>query len=228
MTKQLSLVHQVRQPLPDPAKGKPPMLILLHGVGSNEHSMMARWEGFDRRLLVVSARSPIQLKPSSFAWFHVRFTAEGPVIDPDEAEAAWENVIGFIDEAVRAYGADVNRVYLGGFSQGAIISLAALLTAPERIAGVVAMSGRLLPEVLPHAVARERLRGRPILIVHGTLDERLGIQYARSAREQLERLGLTPTYRELDIGHTTTEESLALVSSWLSARLDQSERREEP
>jgi phospholipase/carboxylesterase len=197
------------------------MLVLLHGIGNNERSMMERWEFFDRRLLVISARSPIELKPSSFAWFHSRVTPEGPVIDGDEAEAGWEHAIRFVDEAVDAYGADPSSVYLGGFSQGAIISLAALLTAPERIAGVIAMSGRLLPEVFPFIVSSQRLAGRPVFIVHGTADERLGIEYARTARALLVPLGVALTYHELAIGHAMTDESVGLASEWLSVQLDE-------
>lgn len=220
MAKKLSLVHRVREPSREGQTSAPPLLVLLHGIGSNELSMASIAGALDPRLLVISARSPIELRPYSFAWFHARFTPQGPVIDRDEAEAAWEEVISFLDEAAAAYGADPARVYVGGFSQGAIISLAALLTAPERIAGVVAMSGRLLPEVLPHAVSPDRLRGKPVLIVHGTRDEALGIEYARSARDQLSRFPIDLTYRELDMTHSTTEESIAIVSSWLSARLD--------
>lgn len=218
-------MYQVREPQPRPARGKPPMLVLSHGIGNNEFSMVGLWAKFDARLVVISVRSPIQLKPSSFAWFHARLTPEGPVIDGDEAEAGWEQLIHFVDEAVGAYGVDPARVYLGGFSQGAIISLAALLTAPERVAGVVAMSGRLLPEVSPHTVSSNRLEGRPVLIIHGTADERLGIEYARSAGAQLVHLGLTVTYHELDIGHITTDESVTLAAAWLSDCLDADERR---
>ena len=218
---ELSLVHVVRAPTQPPRDGeRPPLLILLHGVGSHEGSMAAIAPAMDPRFVVVSARSPIVLGPRSFAFFHVTFTAAGSVIDADEAAAGWARVARFIDEAVAAYGADPARVYLAGFSQGAIMSLAALLTAPERIAGVAAMSGRLLPEVLPHAAPADALRDKPVLIVHGTADEKLGVHLARSARDTLGRFPLDLTYRELDMGHRVTEESLAVVSDWLTARLD--------
>ena len=219
----LSLAHLLREPaagaLPDGAL--PPLLLLLHGVGSNERSMASLAPAFDPRFLVVSARSPLVLGPDAFAWFHVSFSAQGPVIDRDEAVAGWAHVARFVDEVVAAYGADPARVYVGGFSQGGIMALAALLTAPERIAGAVSMSGRLLPEVLPHAAPPEALRGRRALVVHGTADEKLGIHLARWAREQLARLPLALTYRELPMGHAVTPESLAEVAAWLTAALDE-------
>ena len=159
--------------------------------------------------------------PRAFGWFHVTFTPQGPAIAADEAAASWAAIARFVDEAVAAYDADPARVYLAGFSQGAIMGLATLLTAPERVAGVVAMSGRLLPEVLPHAAAPDALRGKPVLVVHGTADEKLGVHLARSARDTLGGFPLDLTYRELDMGHRVTPESLGVVSDWLTARLDE-------
>jgi phospholipase/carboxylesterase len=218
----LSLVHVLREPAPGavPDGARPPLLLLLHGVGSNERSMASLASALDARFLVVSARSPIALGPDAFAWFHVTFGPQGPVIDRDEAAAGWAHVARFVDEVVAAYGADPARVYVGGFSQGGIMALAALLTAPERIAGAVAMSGRLLPEVLPHAAQPDALRGRAALVVHGIADDKLGIHLARWAREQLARFPLALTYRELPMGHAITRESLAEVSAWLTAALD--------
>ena len=217
----LSLVHVVRPPAPGALRDgeRPPLLVLLHGVGSNERSMAALAPMLDPRLLVISARSPIALGPDAYAWFHVQFTPQGPVIDRDEAAAGWAHVARFVDEAVQAYGADPARAYVGGFSQGGIMALAALLAAPERIAGAICMSGRLLPEVLPHAAEPEALRGRHALVVHGTADEKLGVHFARSAREQLARFPITLDYHELPMSHTITPESIAVVSDWLAERL---------
>ena len=218
----LSLAHVVRAPAPGAnAEGeRPPLLILLHGVGANERQMASIAPAFDPRFVVVSARSPLVLGPNAFAWFHVTFTPQGPVIDAEEAEAGWKLLARFVDEAVAAYGADADRVYVGGFSQGAIMSLAALLTAPQKIAGAVAMSGRLLPEVLPHVASADLLRDRRVLIVHGEADEKLEVRLARWARERLAAFPLALTYHELPMAHTITEESLAVVSGWLSASLD--------
>ena len=160
------------------------------------------------------------LGPNAFGWFHVTFTPQGPSINAEEAEAGWKLLARFVDEAVAAYGADPARVYVGGFSQGAIMSLALLLTAPQKIAGAIAMSGRLLPEVLPHAAPAESLRDKPVLILHGEADEKLGVHLARWAREQLAQLPLALTYRELSMRHTISEESLAVVTDWLSGSLD--------
>jgi len=222
MTYDIGLPHVVREPTAgaDRDGRRPPLLILLHGVGSNETSMARLAPALDARFLILSVRSPIELGPNAYGWFHVAFTPQGSKIVVDEAVAGWQRIARLIDDAVRAYDADPARVYLAGFSQGAIMSLATLLTAPEKVAGVAAMSGRLLPEVLPYAAPPEALAGKPVLILHGTQDDKLGIHLARSARETLARFPLDLTYRELPIGHLVSQESLAEVSAWLTSRLD--------
>jgi phospholipase/carboxylesterase len=224
-TRTLSLPHRIREPVsPGAGSERPPLLILFHGIGANELSMASIAGKFDPRLLVVCPRSPIELAPYSYAWFHTTFTPHGPIADAAEAEAAWKRIPEFVDEVVDVYGTDPTRAFIGGFSQGAIVSLAALLTAPDRIAGVVAMSGRLLSEALPHAVAAERLRGKPVIIIHGTEDEKLGIEYGRAARDRLKEFPLDITYHEFRMRHTATPESLAAAAAWLSARLSSEER----
>ena len=217
----LSLVHIVRPATPgaNAAGERPPLLILMHGVGANEAQMAQLAPSFDPRFIVVSVRSPLVLGASAFGWFHVTFTARGPVIVAEEAEEGWKLLARFIDEAVSEYGADPARVYLAGFSQGGIMALATLLTSPEKVAGAVVMSGRLLPEVLPHAASVEALRNKPLLIVHGVADDKLGIHLARWAREQLVQFPLDLTYRELPMPHAITAESLAVVTSWLENAL---------
>jgi len=73
--------------------------------------------------------------------------------------------------------------------------------------------------VLPHAVSAERLRGNLVIIIHGTEDERLGIEHGRAARDRLSQFPLDITYREFPMMHTATDESLAAAASWLSQRL---------
>jgi phospholipase/carboxylesterase len=217
------VLHHVVRPA-KAGRGKPPVLILLHGVGSNERDMAALAPAMDPRLLVLSVRSPLTLGPDSYAWFNVRFTSQGPQIDAQQAEDGWKLLARFIREAVADHGGDASRVFVAGFSQGGIMSLAALLTAPDLVAGAVCMSGRLLPEVLPHAASRERLAGKPVLLLHGTGDTRLTIDFARKARATLEGLGVGLTYREFPMGHEISAASLGAAKEWLSARLDEAPR----
>lgn len=222
--KTLALVHLVRQPIIK--ADTPPLLLLLHGVGSNEDDLFGLAPYLDERFLIISVRAPNTLGPGSYAWFDVDFTPQGPVIDPAQAEASREALIDFIGEAITAYSADPNQVYMMGFSQGAIMSSSVALTRPDLVAGVVLMSGRILPEVQPLMAAPEKLEGLPILVVHGIVDTVLPITHGRASRQLLASLPVELTYHEYPMGHEVSQESLADVSSWLSAQLDKAQLQE--
>ena len=222
--KTLSLVHLVRQPI---VKAEaPPLLLLLHGVGSNEDDLFGLAPYLDERFLIISVRAPNTLGPGSYAWFAVDFTPRGPVIDPAQAEASREALIDFISEAITAYGVDPNQVYMMGFSQGAIMSASVALTRPDLVAGVALMSGRILPEIQSLMAAPEKLEGLPILVVHGIADSVLPIGHGRASRQLLASLPVELTYHEYSMGHEVSQESLADVSSWLSAQLDKAQLHE--
>jgi len=218
MRQDLSLVHAISEPTL-PAGGPPPLLLLLHGLGSNEGDLIALASRLDGRFFSVSARAPYVLGRGSYAWFHVQFDPAGPVIEAGEAEGSRLVLLRLIDELVAAYALDAGKVYLMGFSQGAIMSLGLALTAPEKVAGVVAMSGRILPEILPRVASADRLRGLPIFIAHGTEDAVLPIAHGRAARETLSRLGVSLDYREYPMGHEISDESLGDISRWLGGEL---------
>ncbi len=214
----LSLQHLIR-----PAKGtngNPPLLILLHGIGSHEHDLFGLTPYLDERFFVVSARGPHTLMPGGYAWYHADFLPDRVIVNSAEAAESRQTLIGFIGEAVAAYGADPRRVYLMGFSQGAIMSIGVMLTAPSTIAGVVAMSGRLLDEMKPTS-APDGLDGFPIIMTHGEYDNVIPIRFARETKDYLETLPVKLTYCEYPMAHQVSEQSLMDVIAWLGERLNQ-------
>ncbi len=220
-TEQLSLAHLVRPPETDGAPDTlPPLLILLHGVRSNEQDLFALIPYLDERFIVVSARAPILMGRNQFGWYHVAFYADH--IDRDEAEfeQSRKQLLQFISEAVARYGADPKRVYLMGFSQGSIMSLAVMLTQPELLAGVVVQSGSLPVEVLPIAASPDRLKDFPVLVVHGLYDNVLPIAEGRAIKEYFSQLPVKLDYHEYPMRHEISDQSLDDVCGWLIAQLN--------
>lgn len=215
----LSLVHLVQEPRVPSAQ--PPLLILLHGVGSNERDLFGLAPYLDGRFLTLSVRASYERAPDSHAWFSVQFTAGGPVHEPSQAEESRALLVRFIAEAVAAYGADPARVYLMGFSQGAIMSAFVALTRPDLLAGAVLMSGRTLPEAAENHADDAALAGLPVLIVHGTADTVLPIHHGRNSRNIFAALPVALTYREYPMPHTIGDQSLTEIAAWLTARLDE-------
>lgn len=217
--KTLSLSHLIREP--KTSTPNPPLVLLLHGVGSNEHDLFSLAPFLDDRFFVASARAPITLTPRSYAWFHVEFAPNNRfIINPKDAEDSRVLLLKFIDELVEAYQLDAKRVYLMGFSQGAIISQSIALTRPEKIAGVVAMSGRILPEVLPLQAKPEAFDRLPVMVVHGLNDQVLNISHGRNARDIWSKLPVELSYHEYSMGHEVSQQSLSDIAAWLKTRMD--------
>lgn len=217
--KTLSLFHHAAPPKSGLAE-KPPLLLLLHGYGANETDLFSVAPYLDERFLVVSCRAPITLSLMSYAWFNLGFTPQGIVVDAAEIETSRQTLHRFIGEVVEAYQCDPAAVYLAGFSQGAMMSLAVALTFPGVAAGVVAMSGRLMPQTLTQIPDKEALLGLPIFVAHGTRDTLIPIQHGRETRARLSELPVELTYREYEMGHEVSTESLNDITRWLAQQLD--------
>ncbi|HYO63775.1 MAG TPA: alpha/beta fold hydrolase [Pyrinomonadaceae bacterium] len=215
----LTLKHLVREP-GEAGQAPPPLLLLLHGVGSNEEDLFALAPYLDKRFLVVSARAPVALDYGGFGWFRIEFTPRGMVADVEQAKKSLRLLPAFVDELVGAYGADGRRVYLMGFSQGAMMGLALTLAHPEKVAGLVAMSGRLPRQVLEPGPDRDALTGKPILVTHGLHDPVLPVEEGRAVRDHLAGLPVELTYREYPMGHEVSAESLRDVAAWLTKTLE--------
>lgn len=214
----LSLIHLVREP--KTSASLPPLLLLLHGIGSNEEDLFGLTPYLDERFLVVSARAPVVMGAGAYGWFNIEFTPQGMMADIAQAKRSLKLLIDFIDELVKTYLVNARCIYLTGFSQGAMMGLALALTRPEKIAGVVAMSGRFPSQVLEHELDQKLYEGMPVLVTHGIYDPVLPIEEGRAIRKNLEALRVELTYREYQMGHEVTLESLRDVSAWLSRSLD--------
>ncbi len=178
----------------------------------------------DGRFLILSLRAPLMLGQNAFGWYPLQWTAEGvPIGDPDRARQSRDALAAFIPEAVQAYNADARRVFLMGFSQGAIMSLYLGLHQPELVRALVPMSGRLLPEAWDEHASDERLSGLPIFAVHGTRDSVLPISEGRAIRDQLSTLPVDLTYTEYPMAHEVSGESLQDIAAFLTAQLDSPE-----
>ncbi len=215
----LSLIHLVREPERVPG-AKPPMLLLLHGYGSNEADLFSMSPYLDARFFIVSARAPVTLMPGMHAWFNLEFTAQGIIPDLRQAEASQHLLLRFLDELVSVYPVDEQRVYLMGFSQGAMMSLTLALVRPQRFAGVVAMSGRLPESARAQMAEAKALTGLPIFVTHGLYDDLLPVQHGRETRAILETLPVDLSYKEYPMGHEVNPESFRDIRAWLSRLLD--------
>lgn len=117
-----------------PSTGKAPLIILLHGYGSNEEDLFSFAEEIPEEYFIVSAKAPIAMQPYGNAWYHITIDGDGvKTSDNDGARESRDIIARFIDEIVAEYDVDKHNVTLLGFSQGTILSYAVALTYPEKL-----------------------------------------------------------------------------------------------
>ena len=194
---------------------RPPLLVLLHGIGADENDLLPLAQRFDPRFTVVSLRGPYRYD-QGYAWFHIEFRPDGSVVpDVAQARATLATLLHWLEAAPQRLETDPKRTFLLGFSQGAMMSLGVLRTVPERLAGVVALSGRPSEGLFEARASRAAIAAVPLLVAHGTLDHVLPVAQGRLTRDAFGSLSRDFTYREFPIGHQISDEELTLVTTWL-------------
>jgi len=120
-----------------------------------------------------------------------------PTPDPPTFFSTAPRLAGFLD----ALPVPMNRVVLGGFSQGTVMSWAMTLAADRpRPAAVVALSG-FLPRVPGYPLDPARLAGIPVAVAHGTLDPVIPFRFGAEAAETLAAAGADVLRLESDVPH---------------------------
>jgi phospholipase/carboxylesterase len=195
---------------------KNPVLILLHGYGSNEEDLFSFATELPDDSYVISVRAPYDLQPYGHAWYAIHFDAdENKFSDNVQAKESVELIARFIDEIVKQYPIDTKNVTLIGFSQGAILSYATALTYPEKIAKVVALSGYFNQEILPEVIDTKAISHLKFFVSHGSVDQVIPVDWARKAKPALENLGLAVEYHEYPVGHGVAPQNFFDFKNWL-------------
>ena len=201
---------------PKTIKDQNPLLILLHGYGSNEEDLFSFAPELPDDSYVISVRAPYDLQPYGHAWYAIHFDAdENKFSDNVQAKQSVEIIASFIDEIVKQYPIDTNNVTLIGFSQGAILSYATALTYPEKISKVVALSGYFNQEILPEIIDTKAISHLKFFVSHGSVDQVIPVDWARKAKPALENLGLEVEYQEYPIGHGVSPKNFYDFKNWL-------------
>ncbi len=196
---------------------KNPLLLLLHGYGSNEEDLFSFAPELPDDSYVISVRAPYDLQPYGHAWYAIHFDAdENKFSDNEQAKESVAIIANFIDEIVKKYAIDAKNVTLIGFSQGAILSYATALTYPEKVTKVIALSGYLNQEILPEALDTKAISHLKFFISHGSVDQVIPVDWARKAKPALEKLDLEVEYQEYPIGHGVSPKNFFDFKAWLT------------
>lgn len=146
---------------PERERAERPLLVLMHGRGSNESDLFGLSPLLPLEPVIASVRAPLPDGPG-FSWFdHAHYNDDGPTLE--YADAAGEAVLRWLD------GLSYRSVSILGFSQGAAMVLQLLRMRPEAFRCGVALSGFSVQGEHPGDTVLESVRP-PVFWGRGTED----------------------------------------------------------
>lgn len=208
-------------------KGKEdgPVIILLHGFGANGQDLLplhqyvkaptgANWYFPD---------APIEMEMGpgfkGKAWFPLMSSAIEHVakygmdfsnLHPPGIDAANSEILKMIQEI----GAPINKITLGGFSQGSMLATDVTLRLSENTAGLIILSGTLISESEWAPLVKNKSRIQ-FFQSHGTEDPVLLYQGGKKLEKLLRENGMSGEFISFNGGHEIPDKVLKRLSQYL-------------
>ena len=198
-------------------------VIVMHGLGASPTDFLSFVSSMD-----LSAVGPVRwvfpaapIQPVTInggmempSWYDIR--GMDIVSKQDEAglRASAAEVQALIAREV-ALGVPASRIVLGGFSQGGVMALLTGVRAPQRLAGLLDMSGYLALAPATAAERSEANRDVPIFMGHGRQDGVVPIAAGLASRDTLAGLGYAVEWHDYPIQHGVSPEEERDIHRWL-------------
>jgi phospholipase/carboxylesterase len=204
-------VLQVRE---RPAAGEAAgALVLIHGRGADENDLFPLLDALDpeRRLVAATPRGPLSLPPGGAHWY-----ALGGIGTPEPTTflASLDAARSWVDRFLEDAGLAHDRLVLGDFSQGGVMTYAlGLGEGRPRPAALIALSS-FMPSVPGFELDLEPPLP-PVASGHGTYDDVIGVEWGRAAHDLLTKRGAEVLYRESPMGHAVDPAFLGQLAGWL-------------
>ena len=198
-------------------------IVVLHGLGADGNDFVPIAQELDlsavgqvRFVFPHAPVRPVTLNGGMAmrAWYDIL----GPDLARREDEpglrASVAQVQALLDrEAAR--GVPPARTVLMGFSQGCAMTLLTGLRAPQRLAGLVGLSGYLPLAATTAAERSAANRDTPVFLAHGRFDPMVALARGAATRDALLALGQPVQWHEYPMEHSVCAEEIADLNAWL-------------
>lgn len=211
-----------------PAPGKHTATVIwLHGLGADGHDFvpivpelgLGKEHGI-KFVFPHAAIRPVTINNGypMRAWYDILSLTRMEKQDIAGTQASAARIAGLLD-AERAAGIASERLILAGFSQGCAMALYTGLRYPQRLGGLLALSGYLPLHESLAAEASPANKDVPILMCHGQYDPVLPLVLGKSSAEILGAAGYRVDWREYPMQHQVCPEEIDDIGHFLRARL---------
>jgi phospholipase/carboxylesterase len=197
-----------------------PLVVLMHGRGSDRFDLLGLAEEIAPGAVVVTPEAPWPGMPWGYGpgWAWYRFLG-GNRPEPESFAGAQRELAAFLAEVRTGLPVRTGPLVLGGFSQGGVMAMAYALAHPGEVPLVMNFSGFLAdhPSVRPSPAA---VAGTRFFWGHGTLDPMIPFDLAIDGRQRLRGAGADLTARDYPIGHGISPQETGDARAWLESSLE--------
>lgn len=200
-------------------------IIWMHGLGADANDFVPIVKELDLRgcpairfIFPNAPQIPVTLNGGYImrAWYDI--AAAGTDINKREDESGLRQSQQQIEALIareNARGIATENIILAGFSQGCAMSLQTGLRHPQKLAGIMGLSGYV---PLADKITEERHpanQNTSIFLVHGTVDPVIPIQRAQQSRDLLVSLGYSVEWHDYWMQHSVSPQEIMDIGFWL-------------
>ena len=209
----LPLSHLYR---PSALKNNAPLLVLLHGYGSNMYDLFGFAPYIHEKFAIVALQASIPLGGPSYAWYNIYFDKpQGKWSDAQQGKQSVQLVLDVLDQITQQIDVNALEINLLGFSQGAILSYAAAMSHGH-LSKVICLSGYLDEKLLPDNATLNSCQGSRFFASHGDQDQVITVEWARKSSRRLKELACDFEYHEFPVGHGVSPDNFTALNSFLN------------
>ena len=198
-----------------------PLVIMLHGYGSNEDDLFSFADHIPVNYKIISLRAPYSLPYGGYSWYDINsddLEAMNIKIGIEQAKASISKIKDFVkNQLPQKYSFDTEKICLIGFSQGTALSYALSLNNPDLFKNVIALSGMISMQLID--VNHKDYSSLNYFCSHGIQDQVIPVNYSRESIEWLKSKNITHVYKEYDMTHSVSQENFFDFLKWMKFNL---------
>jgi len=198
-------------------------IIILHGLGASATDFVPvarQWNlralGDVRYVFPFAPEQPVTINGGMRmpAWYDILGLDLVRREDEKSLRASAVALQALIDREI-AGGIPASRIVLAGFSQGCAMTLLTGLRAPQRLAGLLGMSGYLPLAATTAAERSQANKDTPVFLAHGRMDPVVPFERGTATRDALVALGHPVEWHDYPMQHSVSEQEIEDTQAWL-------------
>lgn len=197
------------------------LVVVLHGYGADGADLLGLADSLAPHLPDTAFAAPDAPEPCRGGygrqWFPIPWLdGSSEVAAAIGLAAATDDLNGYLDQQLAAHSLSADQLCVLGFSQGAMMAMHVVPRRHAAIAGIVAISGRLLvPERIGEVVSKP-----PVLLIHGDEDQVVPFADMGTAGRALVAAGFETFGHVMHgTGHGIAPDGLQVALSFIAERL---------